>query len=321
MPSHLVVIVLLLTAIAPFACGQNPDSRKSAVESDTGVRRFEIGGQVADIRAGCIGQVGYCALPSFALGPGVALNLNQHFALDANFNVTPKSSNGGSNIDGGHASQFLAGGRVQVRGKRYGFFLKAQSGYFRWSNVITKVTFPTPSTFVFSYGSRTSFVSAVGAGFEYSPSGRIHFRADVSDLINPVFKYVLDQQPPTHSRSLLRTGQTDRLETSDLQRKYGASVLRPGEFSPALGKHIGYGGRCRNDATFYQSRRARGRSVCKTIGQVWMEWTDQRGIFRDCCSDYWHVCIAQNRPTLGRANAAGMSCDYSRNLRVQQHPP
>jgi hypothetical protein len=168
----------LLAALAPFAYGQNP-----AMESDTGLRRFEIGGQVADIRTGCIGQVRSCPLPSFALGPGLALNLNQHFALDANFNVTPKSSNGGSNLDGGHASQFLAGGRAQIRGRRYGFFLKAQSGYFRWSNVITKVTFPTPSTFVFSYGSRTSFASAVGAGFEYSPSGRVHLRAEVSDLI------------------------------------------------------------------------------------------------------------------------------------------
>lgn len=173
----------MLVALAPFACGQNPASRVAAVESDTSVRRFEVGGQVADIRTGCIGQVGYCSLPSFAIGPGAALNLNQHFALDANFNVTPESSNGGSNLDGGHASQFLVGGRAQVRGRHYSFFLKAQPGFFRWSNVITKVTFPTPSTFAFNYGSRTRFASAVGAGFEYSPSGRIHFRADVSDLM------------------------------------------------------------------------------------------------------------------------------------------
>jgi hypothetical protein len=153
------------------------------MESDTGLRRFEIGGQVADIRTGCIGQVGYCPLPSFALGPGAALNLNQHFALDANFNVTPESSNGATNGYGGHASQFLVGGRAQVRGRHYGFFLKAQPGYFRWSNVLTKVTFPTPSTFALSYSSRTRFAGAVGAGFEYSPSGRIHLRADVSDLI------------------------------------------------------------------------------------------------------------------------------------------
>jgi hypothetical protein len=209
---------------------------------------------------------------------------------------------------------------VQVRGRRYGFFLKAQSGYFSWSNVITKVTFPTPSTFVFSYGSRTSFASAVGAGFEYSPSGRIHFRADVSDLIirysstswtnnlQPTAGVYyglgkpIDWRPPTYSASMAHPF-FDRANLALIS----ASTLGITADAVTTQRFISQG--------------ARGRSICKTTGQVWMEWTDQCGIFRDCCSDCWHVCIAQNRPTLGRANAAGMSCDYSRNLRVQQHPP
>jgi hypothetical protein len=111
------------------------------------------------------------------------MNLNQHFSLDANFLVTPQSASYLTNTFGGHASELLLGARAEVRARHYGFFLKAQPGYFSWSHLITGVVFPTPSNFVFSYGRRTYFATDAGAGFEYSPSARIHLRGEVTDLI------------------------------------------------------------------------------------------------------------------------------------------
>ena len=141
------------------------------------MRRFEIGMQTADLRTGCIGSAQSCPLPSFALGAGGAMNLNQHFSLDANFLITPQSASYITNTFGGHASELLLGARAEVRARHYGFFLKAQPGYFSWSHLITGVADRTPSL-----GERTYFVSNVGAGLEYSPSARIHLRGEVSDL-------------------------------------------------------------------------------------------------------------------------------------------
>jgi hypothetical protein len=111
------------------------------------------------------------------------MNLNRHFAIDTNLNVTPAASGETTNISGGHATEFLAGARAEIRARRYGFYLKAQPGVFIWSNVIKQVVFPTPSTFTFIDGSQKRFVSDVGAGFEYSPSARVHVRAEVTDLV------------------------------------------------------------------------------------------------------------------------------------------
>jgi hypothetical protein len=145
---------------------------------DSGLRRFEIGIQTADVRTGCIGSAFSCPIPSFALGAGGAMNLNPHFSLDANFLITPQSASYITNTLGGHASELLLGARAEVRARHYGFFLKAQSGYFSWSHLITDGTYRTPSV-----GGRTYFASNAGAGLEYSPSARIHLRGEVTDLV------------------------------------------------------------------------------------------------------------------------------------------
>jgi hypothetical protein len=180
----LLITVSWLLAFTPYV--QAEDSRSpanSAHPSDTGLRRFELGIQTSDVRTGCIGSVESCPLPSFGLGAGGAMNLNQHFALDANFLVTPQSASYITDKFGGHASELLVGARAEVRARHYGFFVKVQPGYFSWSHLITGVTFPTPSTFVFSYGRRTYFATDAGAGFEFSPSARIHLRGEVTDLV------------------------------------------------------------------------------------------------------------------------------------------
>jgi hypothetical protein len=150
--------------------------------TDTGIRRFEIGGTVADIRTGCIG-LPYCYLPSFSVGAGAALNLNRRFAVDTNINVTTGAGNGSTNIDGGRAVEFLSGIRGELRARHYGYFVKAQPGFLHWNDVITQVIFPTPTTFAFLYGGRTRFVSDLGGGLEYSPFARIHMRVEIADLI------------------------------------------------------------------------------------------------------------------------------------------
>jgi len=145
-------------------------------------RRFEFGDKVADIRTSCIGSA-HCPIPSFGVGVSGALNLTPHLAIDTDFLKTPQSSTSESNEYGGRASEFLVGVRAEVRARHYGYFLKAQPGYFRWSDAITGVSFLTPERFVFSFGSLTRFVADVGAGAEYSPGGRFHIRGEVTDLM------------------------------------------------------------------------------------------------------------------------------------------
>jgi hypothetical protein len=148
-----------------------------------GLQRFEVGVETADIRTGCIGRPG-CEMPSFGLGVGAAVNLNHSFAIDGDFLITPQSSQSADGAYGGHALELLGGIRGEIRARHYAFFAKAQPGYFRWSRVITGVSYGVgPYGFEFSYGSRSNFVSDVGAGMEYSPSRTIHIRGEVSDLV------------------------------------------------------------------------------------------------------------------------------------------
>jgi hypothetical protein len=113
------------------------------------------------------------------------MNLNPHFALDATWNITPGFSNGETNLYGGRASEYLVGVRGKVRAKHYGYFIKAQAGVLDWSHVLDQLmissTLPITVTAILS--NRARFATDVGAGFEYSPGGRIHVRAEVTDLV------------------------------------------------------------------------------------------------------------------------------------------
>jgi hypothetical protein len=177
------ILVLLFSAIFAYPlCGQdNATPPLAARQVDNNLRRFEVGVSVSDIRTGCIGQP-YCHIPSFGLGLGGAMNLNRYFALDANVNVTP-GAGGSTNISGGRATELLLGVRAEVRARHYGYFLKAQPGVLNWNDVITQVVAPNPPAFTFIYGGINRFVSDVGAGFEYSPTARIHVRGEVTDLV------------------------------------------------------------------------------------------------------------------------------------------
>lgn len=165
----------------PFVYAQSPAVSASVARSDdTGLRRFELGGQVADIRAGCSTST-VCLYPQFGLGIGGALTINQHFALDANWNITPGVSQRESGVAGGRANEFIFGVRGELRAKHYGYFLVAKPGFINWNYVVKQIS-PTPP-YTTTFGGHTSFVSDVGAGLEYSPGGRIHVRVELSDLV------------------------------------------------------------------------------------------------------------------------------------------
>jgi hypothetical protein len=138
-----------------------------------------MGGQVADIRTQCVGQR-YCAFPSFGLGAGAAINLNPHFAIDTNLNVTT-GFGGESFLTGGRATEFLAGPRAELRARRYGFFLEGKPGLLYWDHVVKQIS-PTPP-YTATFAGHNLFVSDVSAGVEYSPSARVHVRVEVSDLL------------------------------------------------------------------------------------------------------------------------------------------
>jgi hypothetical protein len=144
------------------------------------------------MRTGGCFQFPRCDTPQFGLGAGVALNLNSHFSLDSGFNILPRSIvedgyfvNG--SVDGGRASEFLAGVRAEARASNYGFFLDAQPGFVSWSQVTTGEDFVEGpnGTIIGSYthARRTFFASKVGVGFESSPKPHLHVRVDFADLI------------------------------------------------------------------------------------------------------------------------------------------
>jgi len=153
-------------------------------ETAANLRRFEVGVNFADIRTDCISGIDpYCGLPQFALGAGAAYNLDSHFAIEGEFAVTPTTSKVATNFYGGRHAEYLAGLRAEVRAQHYGYFLKAQAGMVSWNHVITQAVNPPSGPFHFLYGDRRKLAGNVAAGFEYSPSPRIHVRGEIGDLL------------------------------------------------------------------------------------------------------------------------------------------
>jgi hypothetical protein len=168
-----------------MAFGQTPSAAGNSVSPViSGLPRFEVGLQTAQVRTYCVGTTDEtCEIPSFALGLSGTWNVKRFLAIDANYVVTPSAGTASTNAYGGRISELMAGVRMEARAKHYGYFIEAQPGYLRWHNVITGVYNPTPDSFAFGFGSVTHFISDVGLGMEYSPSSRIHIRGELADLI------------------------------------------------------------------------------------------------------------------------------------------
>ena len=151
------------------------------------VRRFEIGGQFADtqlahcsswISGGCPSEVQY------AMGPGIAFNMNRHLALDGVYNVMLGFQSPGDTSTGGRESELLFGVRAEVRAKRYGLLAYARPGVVHW-NAIQTGYFAAPGSLyqMIQFTAVTYFASEVGGGVEYFPSARVHVRAEMGDLL------------------------------------------------------------------------------------------------------------------------------------------
>lgn len=145
------------------------------------MRRFEVGGQFTDLILGTPGEID---VPKFALGPGFALNLNRHLALDASYSVmsVPACLSSFYPCSGGRKSLFIAGARAEARGNRYGVFAYGRPGVLH-TNAWTETQPYYYSTITVSSPGSSLFVSDVGGGVEYFASSRVHAKVELGDLL------------------------------------------------------------------------------------------------------------------------------------------
>jgi hypothetical protein len=153
-----------------------------AAPAGAGLRHYELGFNTADIRTFCVGQKG-CFLPAFSVGAAATINWSPHLAFDTSLNVTTGAGSGDTELAGGRTVEVLAGVRGEIRARRYGYYLKAQSGLIYWNSVITQTVYSTPTNFSFLYGGRTRFVTNVGGGMEFLLTPRVHLRGEFTDLL------------------------------------------------------------------------------------------------------------------------------------------
>jgi hypothetical protein len=158
--------------------GQSQPVPRSSPAPDTSLRRFEVGGQTAYIGLNNCGSA-QSGCDQFGRGAGVAFNLNRHFAIDSSF-IAMRGMSAGSIADpydpsapepsaAGGISEFLAGVRVESRVRHWGVFARVSPGVMNWKTGTV-------------YGSINDFVIETGAGVEYSPSPRLHFRLENDEL-------------------------------------------------------------------------------------------------------------------------------------------
>jgi hypothetical protein len=177
--------MIILLFPAPFY-GQNPPGAVSSnafAPNETGIRRFEVGGQATDLNLGDCNIFSHCEVPQMAVGSRVAFNVNRYLAIDAALNVLTTFDSTHYNFDrgvpaGGRGLEFLAGVKGEVRARRYGFFAEAAPGVLSWSQVLTAY-----KAGVSTYGRDNLFALKLGGGAEYSPSSRVHLRFDVADML------------------------------------------------------------------------------------------------------------------------------------------
>ena len=176
-----LVILFFLSACAGFLHSQNQAQQTSSNDApDSAVRRFEIGGQYTDFVLGAAGQTG-ASLSAF--GPGFALNLNRHLALDASYSVMELPSCLFTGCSGGRESVFIAGARAEAREKHYGIFAYGRPGVVH-RNASTLIE-PVPgfTTTTVNLPGSSQFVSDVGGGVEYFVSSRVHAKVELGDLL------------------------------------------------------------------------------------------------------------------------------------------
>ncbi|MGO9325497.1 MAG: hypothetical protein ACLP07_13130 [Terracidiphilus sp.] len=165
---------------AALVCGQGQAVPGRDSVPDAGLRRFEIGGQAADLHFSSYDPEGPSSQPGF--GVGAAVNLKPALAFESRLNLTPFVNCHFSAVCGGHAAEFLVGARGEARSRRWGLFGEAEPGFVSWSEATTSVTLSS-QTYNPIRQRRTFFAMELGGGLEYLPAPRVHLRADLSDLL------------------------------------------------------------------------------------------------------------------------------------------
>lgn len=180
---QIVRATVIVGASFLFVARFQAQATNDSASKESGVRRFEVGGQIADIDVGNCGILSHCQTPQLALGPGATLNVNRYIAIDATLNVLTTFDNAHYDSDrgvpaGGRAVEFLVGPRAEVRSRHYGLFAELAPGVLSWSQVTTAY-----SNGVNVYGRDNLFTLKLGGGAEYLPGSRVHVRFDVDDLL------------------------------------------------------------------------------------------------------------------------------------------
>jgi hypothetical protein len=218
-------LILLLS----FVFG-GPLIAQYSAHPDFGLRRFEIGGQISDIRLFPCDESKFCPTPQLALGPTFSWNISPHFAVGstASFFTSVDKSQGVSipgDVVGGRPAEILFDARASLRARRYAFFLNASPGMLSWSKAPTgfKIT-PISDGYgvTAEYGRSTFFATELGGGMDLSLTSRLHARANLGDLL---IRYVA---PPSY---LPNPAWLNKLQiTGSLY----AEVGRPLDWQPAV---------------------------------------------------------------------------------------
>jgi hypothetical protein len=189
-----ISIVLFMAVSGGQAMCQQASVLPSAPKPAS-LQRIEVGAVYNNLGLSPCKVVADCAPipPHNLFGPGVAINLSQHWAIDASYDATtgyltyPYAGQDyypNGSVAGGRGSRALAGGRFNLRASRYSFFAYGKAGAVLWSRIYSEVDQPGPfAPSSFSYGTHAYFAVGAGAGVEYSPSPRVHVRASVGDLV------------------------------------------------------------------------------------------------------------------------------------------
>lgn len=177
------VVLCVLFASPVFLPAQNQVEHKPASDAPDGaVRRFEIGGQFSDLTLGYAGEVN---MPRFALGPGFAVNLNRHLALDASYSVMHSKGCAATwSCSGGLESVLGAGVRAEARTKHYGMFAYGRPGVIYETAWTESYLYAVPAgTITLTLPRVSDFAGDVGGGVEYFGPYRVRTRVELGDLL------------------------------------------------------------------------------------------------------------------------------------------
>ncbi len=163
------------------------------------VSRWEAGVQLNYIGFSPCGTTCYDSPPQWSAGPGLTLNLNKNFAVDASLTQTFHAQAEANNYadgssSGGRALEVLVGPRAEVRGGRVGVFLGARVGTLNWSRVLQSIDYTynpqgesggvnAALSITLHYSGGFYFAGEADAGVEFAVTPRTHVRVEGGDQL------------------------------------------------------------------------------------------------------------------------------------------